>query len=182
MIINLNTNLIPIFSGTYNTIWDDVDNELYEIVDSKKYLESIKDAYDGNIEAINETLPDWIKITAFTDTFSPKEYNFSTDTLDFNADLDKEAMLKHLETLESNTEFTDHLRERYTSCDGFMSFTPNNYNDLKEALETESNEFDQSVGALASYLQKPSNNEWTIEMGVWEYWHGNCIGGVKWLD
>lgn len=190
MKVELNTSLFGIFSGTYGTAWevtatDDLGNELdveYEFTDLMKsiarvYQENRKDILD----LMKESEIDFVSNTTFTGGFySPREYNFSTDTLDLVVTLNKKKLVEKTRKLCQERLFIQYLEDNFTSCDGFMSFTPNNPKDLLESIEAENDEFDQSLGAILTYLAVSHDTDWyeTIEGGVHEDWQGNGYGGL----
>ena len=179
MKLELNTNLIPIFTGTYNTIWG--EDETYEVDNFDLYLKSILNAYEDNKVRINELPPNWLQIIKFTDTHSPREYNFKTDELDFKVKLNKLSMLKALKPLQNDSKFADYLRDNFTSRDGFWSFTPNSFEELSNELKTEGEEFEQSIGALVNYLCDKYIMQ-GIEIEMYENWYGKQIDGVKFME
>lgn len=192
MKVQLNTNLIPLFTGTYESpYWevreyDDGGEEVGVDYDFKEFMASIVREYQGHEEYIlSELGVSFIKSIKFTGTFySPAYYNFSTDTLDFELSINKTSMLQALATLESDPEFSKYLHDNYTSYDGFMSFTPNNYQDLAHEIKTGGQEFDQSLGALITYLAIQSGNidadgGCSIEAMIAEDWQGNGYNGLE---
>lgn len=73
---------------------------------------------------------------------SPLYYNYTTDKLEMEVDVDYEKLKKFC--LETNREeFDDYLHEHFTSCDGFISFVDNSVKDFESNLETESDKYDQ---------------------------------------
>ncbi|MDP2720537.1 MAG: hypothetical protein Q8O75_01160 [bacterium] len=190
MQIKLNTNLVPLFSGTYESRWEvseyneegteevEVD---YEQVD---LMESIAGVYQKNAGYIlSELNCAFIKKLTFDGTFeSPREYNFKTDVLDFTIEVVKTKLLNTLKSLKNDKKFEEFLRENYTSYDGFMSFTPNNYPDLYNEITGEGREFEQAIGALITYLAKSNITEhggYSIEEMIHEDWQGNGYNGLS---
>lgn len=183
MNLKLNTNLIPIFSGTYENIWEpeeinDDGESLPLDYEQKDLLSSIAGVYQENEEAICKTFGiSFIKKIHFTGkSWSPREYNFNTDQLDFIVTIDKRLMLETLAKLNGNEEFEKYLHEHFTSYDGFMSFTPNNYKELSEEILGEHDDYIQAVSALIRFLAKDETDE--IETDMHEEWAGNGYGGL----
>lgn len=159
--VMLNSNLVKIFSGAYETIWSyAIDEEL-----EQEELDANKDLSESNYYSMSDILAkyqgaigssdfglDFIVDVNFTGFYSPKYYNYSTDTIDFILDIDEPKMFDALDNLKGNKEFELFLYENFTSCDGFWSNTPNNYDDLVYQIKTGGDEYDQSVGALISFL------------------------------
>jgi hypothetical protein len=187
----LNTNLIPFFSGTYETIWqvieydddDDDGNELNIDYDHRDLMKSIVTVFKENENYILKELQQeakFIKSIKFTNTFSsPKEYNFSTDVIDFDIEINQSKLKKVLKELEHNQDFKNFLKENYSSYDGFMSFTPNNYNEIKENIENNGMEAEQSISAIINYLVMIARNTLhDIEETIYEEWSCNGYGGL----
>ena len=189
--IQLNTNLVPLFHGTYESIWEvseyneEGTEELAVEYNQKDLMQSITDAYKRNQKDIlSEIGISFITALQFTGTFdSPRYYNFSTDTLDFTITVDRELLSKTLIKIKDNKDFEQFLYDKYTSYDGFISFTPNNYPELVNEIENEGDKFEQAIGALITYLMekefKDRGMENTIEMDVYEDWQGNGYEGLQ---
>ncbi|MDO8611149.1 MAG: hypothetical protein Q7R95_11540, partial [bacterium] len=112
MQIKLNTNLVPIFSGTYETFWevnecDDNGNEVDINYNHQDLMKSIAGVYQENADYIlSELKCPFIKKLTFDGTFySPREYNFSTDQLDFTIEVNKTQLIKTLNSLENDDYF-----------------------------------------------------------------------------
>lgn len=191
MKIQLNTGLFQIFSGTYESPWEITDydengtEELDVTYDFQDFMKGIARAYES--ESINmmyffkEYAP-FVKKIHFQGTFaSPREYNFSTDVLDFEITVSKKELMSKLDELRTNKAFSDFLWENYRSRDGFISFTPSHYDDLREQIETEGDEYAQSIGALLSFLMN-EDTRWEIEESVLESWRGNGYGGTHYTS
>ena len=161
MQVKLNTDLVPFFSGTYNTIfdlshkYDDYDDE----INHNDYMDRILETYK-EIDIFKNI--DFVKKVEFIGWYSPKFYNYSNDQLDFTIDIDKRELFKTLNSLD-NKEFKDFLKENYSSYSGFISFTSNNYDELydKAIMGDE-----QSIGAILTYLLKDELKD--IEYSVYE--------------
>lgn len=187
MKIQLNTNLVPIFSGTYETDWniqdhDDDGNELNTVYDHKDLMRGIVEEYHNHEDKIKTALNcDFITSIKFDGFYSPHEYNFNTDTLDFTIEVNKKKMIQALNKLENSEEFSQFLYDHYTSYDGFMSFTPNNFEGIKDQIMNEGREFDQSVGALIRFLAGEEVGIYMerIEYMVHDDWQSNGYGDTE---
>lgn len=183
--IELNTNLVPLFRGTYESMWEIEEQEYRTEYDFKEFMQSIADEYENQSLNIKQALGiDWIKKITFTGGYnSPREYNFSTDTLDFIIEINQSGMLRQLKSLEDDKEFNTWLYDNYTSRDGFWSYTPNNYQDLKQAIISENDEYHQAIGALIQWIARDAinNNEYYngIEYAVYDSWQGNGYGNIN---
>lgn len=190
MTVELNTNLVRFFSGTYGSIWDELTEqdddgkELYLDYKHEDLMRSIAEAYQYKASEIKRDLNiDFIKELRFTGGFySPTEYNFKNDELDFTVDIDEEKLGLTIDRLENDEEFNKWLHEHYTSRDGFWSWTPNNYKELSEAIINHGDSFEQSIGALVSYLGRDAikGDDFynSIEGMVFEDWRSNGYGGL----
>ena len=188
MKIELNTNLIPIFNGTYGGIfdfmeWIDSECDLYtdepdytemlkriDNIKHEDYMKAIFECYNDNIDYINSELQ-YIKILKFTDTYSPREYNFSTDTLDFIANVDVKGILKYLKDNQNNEKLKEYLYDKFTSRDGFTSFTPNNIEDITHEIKTKGKEYEQAISAILNYIN--ANVLLGIEIYVYDEFRSN---------
>ena len=185
MIVELNTGMIDnIFSGTYETIWEVREDEtddgkiLYPEYDKKDLIESIKDAYQANKEDFLELFKDidFIIDLDFKGFYSPREYDFKTDELDIDFSIDEFKLVRLADSLKNDGDFNKYLRDRYSSYDGFMSFTPNNYKEFAKQIKTMGYESDQAISSLINYLidgVKPS-----LELDTYYYWSENDYCGL----
>lgn len=187
MKIGLNTGLIPLFSGTYNTIWDvteysDDGEELDIQYEFKDLMQSIADTYKDHAEEIKEALgvPYINNIVFSGDYYSPREYNFSTDTLDFTLDVNEVLMLQTAKDLVEDTAFNKWLHDNFASYDGFISYTPDNATDLYSELISK-NRYAQAVAALTTYLsgERDAMSDSNIEFTIFEEWACNEYNGLE---
>lgn len=188
--VELNTNLVKrIFNGTYENIWgeyeeeDDNGKNRYMEYNFDSLMKSIQQAYVNNAK----TVKDELNVSFITDIrfgkgwWSPSYYNFSTDRLEFEADIDTEKLNKTLEDLANDSSFEEWLHSHYSSRDGFWSFTPNNYKELRTEIEEQGEHFEQALGALITYLSRHLDNRDfynSIEGMVYEDWSGNGFYGL----
>lgn len=188
IIANLNTSMVRgIFNGTYESMWevseiDDDGNELEVDYDFNEFMKAIAEVY--KFEAPDIILSEWelpfVKSIEFTGGFySPREYNFSTDSLDFKIELDKKGFMAELKKLENDSKFKEFLIDNYRSRDGFISFTPDNYSEILESITEEKSDFEQSISAVLNYLIPESESYYeSLEGQIYEIWRGNGYGGL----
>lgn len=186
MNIKLNTNLVPIFSGTYGTIWseviqaqDDDGNELQVDYKHEDFLKSVAREYQEHTDYILRELGiSFIDSIKFLGTFySPKEYNFSTDVLDFDIEVDEAKLSAELAKLATDPKFNLWLKENFSSREGFISFTPNNFTELLTQVASRGDDFEQSIGAIIQYLAGDEALD-NIEDFVYESYQGNGYGDL----
>ncbi|MHA1754676.1 MAG: hypothetical protein ACTSYR_04080 [Candidatus Odinarchaeia archaeon] len=138
---------LPIFNGFYNTIFE-ADGEDQEIDDingqrTAKNLPEISfddcnfnyDEYHKEVSIdvtkyIEKELKDlnFIDSIRFENLYSPKEYNFSNDSINVEIDLSEDNIKEIKKFLYDNLdEYKQYLINNYTSCSGFISFNPNTF-------------------------------------------------------
>lgn len=176
----LNTNLLPIFSGTYCSLWEVVEyndngDELETEYTQESLMGSIVEAYQSQeinmSRDITQVIP-WVKSITFPGgSYSPREYNFSTDTLDFILEYNHREAIKAARDLANVPEFRAFLIEHYRSRDGFWSYTPDNPTDLIDQLTRKGDEYEQALAALVRYLLQDELEE--LEEIAREFWQGN---------
>lgn len=147
-------NYVPdnrvIFSGFYESLLYNSDSE-YDFNYNEKdgfahYMECeiddfgafCKDVCDGIVVEIGKYLvDDDICLSCTYDQMtSPKEYNFYTDRLWMNLDIDiYRVAFQVWYDEEMHKNFDEYLRRKYTSCDGFWSFVKNEIGDYFEEWE-----------------------------------------------
>jgi hypothetical protein len=137
---------LPLFSGFYNTIWNDSEDWDYEFFECVEIPENLKkydlqDVSDEALYSVNhqerekdvvlsicETLPKFcplIKSIELEEVISPREYNFYNDSADVIIDVDMKSLQKWI---DENEDFLDrYFKKRYTSYDGFWSRYPDSY-------------------------------------------------------
>lgn len=123
---------LPVFNGFYNTIWE-ANTENYEYESGLGW-----DDYDFDNEAFEletvENICDWvesncpfIRSVKLQTICSPKEYNFRNDSANVVIDIKVRDFAKWL---KSNAKELDmYLKQKYTSCSGFISSYSNTYDD-----------------------------------------------------
>jgi len=134
----------PLFSGFYNSIWemsgeeDEIDyynseeNPNYHpdkvityddfTIDHKRYCDDVSRSFVSVMETkLKEVLPSIGKII-FEELSSPKEYNFSTDSIHIEVDSEDNICDEVRNYLSKNHEaWEKYLKDHYTSYDGFWS-------------------------------------------------------------
>ena len=115
------------FGGFYNSIHDrniDYMVEAYEYnfdnVDYKKTFQSYIDEYCSKLSSyINDEYQVDIDFKNIK-LWSPQYYNYDTDVIDCKIDTNEAQSLNNI--LTKNDEFLSFLKERTTSCSGYVSF------------------------------------------------------------
>lgn len=87
-----------------------------------------------------------IKESRFVALHSPRFYNYETDKIECELDLDWPALLAW--TKQNLDSFDEYLKNNFTSRDGFWSFVPNN---AKEFFNDLDNDFDRLSQVIIEY-------------------------------
>lgn len=96
-------------------------------------------------------------------TYHPRYYNFETDSIMFAFGYTNELRDAMYNQVKNNEHFAKFLADNYTSRDGFISYTPNNWNDWNEGwLEDDW----RCVSALLRFLLETNVTE-SEEEGYW---------------
>ena len=145
---------LPVFSGGYNTIWDDdisdddifncpqnvkkelresVMDNIYQYYENGKYLQEVCRYVAGNLEQwFTKEYPELPVKLELEEIVSPKEYNFHNDSGNIVATVDKEKLYN---LCRNNENFAKDIKERYTSRSGFISSYPNTVDEFLECNE-----------------------------------------------
>ena len=100
-----------------------------------------------------------IKASRFKSLWSPKYYNFETDRIEFELDIDWDALVEWAK--DESYLFESYLKDNFSSRSGFVSFVPNNTNDFWDHLETD---FDRLADVLIEfYILNHLDREWWRE-------------------
>lgn len=87
-----------------------------------------------------------IKESRFVALHSPRFYNYETDKIECELDLDWPALLAWIK--KNLDSFDEYLKNNFTSRDGFWSFVPNN---AKEFFNDLDNDFDRLSQVIIEY-------------------------------
>lgn len=109
---------LPVFNGTYGTIWDDYtpkDSEGEDLsyeeysIDFKKYLETIGKTSIDYLESMTELFSKaGILAMEFMSSYSPEYYNFSNDLINIAVVLDGHTLGEYIK--ENYVEFLEEIR------------------------------------------------------------------------
>ena len=101
-------------------VCDNFDYSTYTHDYSKEYVSNF------NTEYLDILAGYWITNIEYSSLWSPKEYNFATDSINVNISIDKTLFNYKYWLLRRTKEFIQLVKNNCTSYDGFMSFTDNN--------------------------------------------------------
>ena len=162
---------LPIFTGFYSTIFEpDESNE----IDNINYYRKEKKLPEINFDDCNFNYDEYrnevcITVTAYIENelkdinivskiefealSSPKEYNFSNDSINIIVHLSDDNIKEIKKFLYDNLdEYKQYLINNYTSCSGFMSFHPNTLEGWQE-ITKDFNEYGDKGHYLGSVLE-----------------------------
>jgi hypothetical protein len=127
----------PEMENDYNTMvsYDlNGDCPVYDL-DFKAYTEELNGHITDYLfeHGVNEE-DDIIKSMAYKSMESPREYNFTTDTLITEIEVDMGKLKAWVETHKE--AFSDYLKEHFTPRSGFFPFVTNDYEKYMDTSET----------------------------------------------
>lgn len=126
----------PLFKGFYNTIFEADESEFlhsenltFEDIETD-YQAYYKDVSKAFCSAIEYRLGDYIKTVELESLYRPKEYNFSTDSINCIIQPKIKAIKQYIN--ENKADFTQYLKDRLTPCSGFIPYYSNRFEDWNE--------------------------------------------------
>lgn len=161
-----------IFPGFYESVFsypldfeECEDGYCVEIADYKKYMELVSEEYVNNIEFDDNPID--MKIVRFLGVDSPAYYNFSTDKIGMEIEVDIQALEQYCwETAKAS--FEEYLDDTWSSRSGFISFIPNNlYRFKNEYADSECKRAELQEIMIEFYLLRHVDFE-RVEMFTWE--------------
>lgn len=165
---------LPVFSGFYNSVFE-ADEEIvieypFDYDDYKfDYTEYNKKVSEVCCEAIQTKLSEDFDINLtieFENLYSPKEYNFSTDSINCTYILKANAKKAIAEYLKKNIEaFDKFIIENCTSRSGFISFFSNDYNVWLTEYLNDEKKLETCFGRLLSFIFE---NEGYTDSNLWD--------------
>jgi hypothetical protein len=168
---------VDCYGGMLSTVLEDVfvydcvevDNLDPKEMGQEEYdstIELVNEKYDGRDEFYQQVLddaPEYIQqsfddyelpIKIIPDTckwYHPREYNFSSDAIDFSIEIDTDWVASKFAELSSNPDFVSFIKKRYSSYDGFISFMPNTVEDFETLGDPDDSDYWKIVSAIVSY-------------------------------
>lgn len=176
---------LPLFSGFYHSIWEyNIESEEGRIIEyyneengtelswddfnwTYDFVSYSKAITEGIMDAIKDEFPGLVVSYEFEELIQPKEYNFSTDSVNILLEVDKAVLLRLI--AENKDKLTEKIKENYTSYDGFYSSYSNNIDEWIKAIENEEKECRHKVGAIIGMLSEDDFEESSISEHVNTY-------------
>lgn len=162
----------------------DIGQEEYDDV-----IELVNEKYDGTDDFYAQVLrlvPNYIQ-DSFNDYglrlkilpgtckwYHPREYNFRSDAIDFDVEVDTDWVSDTFAMLSQQEDFKSFLKKRFSSRSGFISFIPDNTADFEELTDPSNDDYWKLVSAIVTYYvdEDPSIAGGVTEDLV-EYINGN---------
>lgn len=152
------------FSGFYETLLGELLP--YDLSDEDKQA-FINDLGKDYISSLNRWIYDEIGIKLFLEfkeVISPKEYNFTTDRLLAAINYSELTILHDIAFKERLHGFSEYLKDRFTSYDGFYSYYPS---DVRSWIDHSLREWDHNqTGALLDFLVSKELNTDTHDLAL----------------
>ncbi len=143
---------LPIFTGFYESVFSPTEDMEIDYINEErenKGLSKIEfdqfefdyDSYETDVahcccSFIESELSQYVEGVNFQLINSPKEYNFATDSIHVEIELNEEKIENIKKFIfEHSNEFAEYIRDRYTSYDGFMSYYSNNPLDWLNSID-----------------------------------------------
>lgn len=106
------------------------DGEYWDFVDGgfEKYCQDLAKQTAEQLVYDLDQDEQIIKESEFVALHSPKYYNFETDKIECNLEIDWPALIKWIKS--HRDDFDRYLHDNFTSYDGFVSFVPNNVSEF----------------------------------------------------
>jgi len=144
----------PIFKGFYNSYFiEEIESRIEQDIEEGYLSEDFEYSIDFNkyskmiTEAINQTLFNEFGFEIkFEDLISPEFYNYSNDSINVALKYDSNKFEDLIS--EHKEELTQMIKDRYTSCDGFISYYSNDLNEWLNDYE----ECEHKIGALLDMI------------------------------
>ena len=111
-----------------NALWYHFNSDAYKKLVANYAMAFVVDFFQKIESFASVTLCDGAKI------YSPKEYNFHSDTLDFEIEISESEIQKIKITTKDNQDFFAWLNNTYRSYSGFICFMPNSKESFAEDI------------------------------------------------
>ena len=136
--------------------FDEIDwNKTNENV-SKFYLDYFKDELSDFFKSIGVLSLEFIKVD------SPKYYNYSTDKLVCNIEINKDVFVHELRKYNFDS-WEQFLKDNFTSYDGFISFYPNTTMEWDELINEEIEDDNVIIETLLQFYLEQNEEFYKIK-------------------
>jgi hypothetical protein len=180
---------LPCFDGFYNSMLEfDYDMCIYNIEEDRQekgiiqkfdsdkieidYKSYCNDMSINAVQTIGEPLLDMNLIVSveFENLYSPREYNFETDSINCIYSITEENKKNILEYIKNNIdEFETYIKDRYTSRSGFMSFYSNDFRQwIKEFESWNMEKIDHKFSSVLEFILLNEEEQYYYSMEISE--------------
>lgn len=169
---------LPLFPGFYNTIFEpcteyDEIEEINRIRLEKKLPEISYDDCIFNYKEYEENISEDVcyKVAQYLEEIigsnvdikkesliSPKFYNFSNDSINIEIDIELNQVIKYIE--KNQDEFKDYIKNKYSSCSGFISSYSNDFKDWLNDIKNKDFDSSHKLGSILDFIL--TNEEKTV--------------------
>lgn len=184
---------LPVFTGFYNTIFEPDDSNVIHSYNQENgtnfgcddFVFDYSDYYNQTAKncckAIEKLLKEKniVQSIEFQKVVSPKEYNFSNDSINIEVKINIDILIFFIEN--NKESFDAYIKENYSSCDGFTSFHSNDGDMWLESLKNDSlDKPEHKFGAMLDFVCKTLIDEnnlqyWLYcELEHYDYCEPNC--------
>ena len=184
---------LPIFSGTYGTIWEcSMDEYEMDWINEQRetkgfpavewdqiefdYVQYYKDMSEMIVNEVENELKNFVYSIEFQKMESPREYNFVNASIHCTIKPRYKAIKQYIK--DHFTAWNKYLQDNYTSCDGFISFH-DNFAESEEWKMTKALKDLHGLGAVLNFI---AINEEIEEMDMFDNVQGNISINVKNYD
>jgi hypothetical protein len=175
------------FQGFYGTMWeldtDWIEDEQGKIVPYERlnidYDRWRKDVCEHVVSEMNDRLKDFSLNMRFQSIYSPREYNFTNDSINVICDVDAKAIASYI--YENQEAYQSYLTNHHTSYDGFNSFQSNRFVDWEEDTE-KFTKLDNNEYTLGSILEFICENEGIEESEFRDNFDKSCYEYIDIID
>lgn len=166
---------LPFFEGFYESRYYNYDMEYYEIREDIDHLRELygddksEDDFELDfgaythevcIEFVNafaNYTPEFVKGVSFSETSSPRYYNFSTDKIYAYIELEDGWKDKVIGFMDANREWLDkRISDEWTSYDGFMSFMDDTFSEWRARFTNDTYD-ERYVACMIGYMMLKEN-------------------------
>ena len=136
-----------------------------DVMDYKQYLNEVCIEWVSRMEF--EENPIGMKVGRFLHLDSPREYNFRTDRITFEVDVNLHKLKRHC-FQEVCERFDKYLLDNWPSCSGFVSFVPNTLESFMDKYESEPQERGELVEVMVEFYLLEYVDFIEVEQAVYE--------------
>lgn len=136
-----------------------------DVMDYKQYCNEVCCEWVSYMEF--EENPVGMKVGRFLKLDSPREYNFRTDRITFEVEVNLHKLKRHCFKGVSE-RFDKYLHDNWSSCSGFLSFVPNTLESFMDEYESEPAKRGELVEIMVEFYLLEYVDFIKVEQAVYE--------------